>query len=235
MLGAADIVPLLARHPTLAALGEEGWRICAQAMREQSLDSGQTLFLRGDPGNALYLVVQGRLRMTVTSPEGRELSVRIVLPGEMVGELAAIDEGPRTADATAAQQTRVAVLSSEALRRLIVRFPDFGFSLMRFLCGRVRDTTDQLELIALHPIEVRLARFLIVSIEGMSQRGDGRVGLKLHLSQGELAQLLGASRPKINVAFGRLETCGALSRKPGMLICDRVALLQIAEGGDLNH
>lgn len=235
MTDADAITGLLARHSTFAALGPEGLRQCAAAMRAQSLDAGQTLFLRGDVGKALYLVLEGRLRLAVNTQEGRELSVRIVTTGEVTGELAALDEGPRTADATAVQPTRVAALTSEALRRLIAQYPDFGFALLRFLCGRVRDTTDQLETIALHPIEVRLARFLLLSMETLGKAEGRATALQLGLSQGELAQLLGASRPKVNGAFSKLESLGALKREPGQLKCDRNALARIAGGEALGE
>ena len=229
------IIGLLQRHPAFAALGEEGRRLCAQSLREQALEAGETLFLRGDPGKSLYLVLEGRLRLAVNSQEGRELSVRIVSAGEIVGELAALDEGPRTADATAIQPTRIAALGCDALRRLIAQHPDFALAIIRFLCGRVRDTTDQLETVALHPVEVRLARFLLVSLSGLGVAPPRATPLKLGLSQGELAQLLGASRPKINVAFGKLESLGALKREPGRLICDGIALKQIAGGMDADE
>ena len=230
MTSAETIAQLLSRHSTFAALGDEGLRQCAASMRSLTLDAGQTLFLRGDAGKALYLVLEGRLRLAVNSQEGRELSVRIVSAGELTGELAALDEGPRTADATAVQPTRVAALSSDALRRLIAQYPSFGFALIRFLCGRVRDTTDQLETIALYPVEVRLARFLLLAIDNLAKTAKAADSLQLGLSQGELAQLLGASRPKVNVAFGKLESLGAIRRQPGRLSCDKSVLAQIAAG-----
>ena len=227
MTDANAIAGLLANHPTFAVLGPLGLKQCASAMRAQALEAGQTLFLRGDPGKSLFLVLEGRLRLAVNTQEGRELSVRIVTKGEVVGELAAIDEGPRTTDGTAAERSRVASLSSDALRRLISDYPDFSLALMRFLCGRVRDTTEQLETIALHPIEVRLARFLLLSLP-QGGKGESATPLQLGISQGELAQLLGASRPKVNMAFGKLESLGALKREPGRLTCDRSTLSQIA-------
>ena len=100
---------------------------------------------------------------------------------------------------------------------------------MALLCRRLRDTTDQLEAIALYPIEVRLARFLLVALQGRTASEGKRVPLDIGFSQSELAQLLAASRPKVNVALGMLEAEGAIRRTMDRLFCDPAILARIAQ------
>jgi CRP-like cAMP-binding protein len=101
--------------------------------------------------------------------------------------------------------------------------------MLRFLCGRIREADQQLEAIALYPIEGRLARFFLAAAQ---QKGEeprqGRLTIDFDMSQSELALLIGASRPKVNTALSLLEAGGALTRKGGRIECDLAELRQIA-------
>ncbi len=110
----------------------------------------------------------------------------------------------------------------------MARHPVIADRLIEFLCRRVRETTDQLEAIALHPLHVRLARFLLVAL-GERQAAPGkRVPLEIGFSQGEVALLLGATRPKVNEAFGALEQAGAIGRTIDRVFCDPQKLAAVA-------
>ena len=104
---------------------------------------------------------------------------------------------------------------------------------MRFLAGRLRDADEQLEAIALHPIEARLARFFLAAVRQKDPVGKAeRVTLALPISQSELALLVGASRPKVNAALGMLETEGAIERRGQQVVCDVAALSGIGRLDD---
>ena len=96
----------------------------------------------------------------------------------------------------------------------------------------VRDASDRLESIALYPLEARLARFLLFALGDRKAAAGRRVSLELGFTQGELALLLGASRPKINVALGVLENASALGRTADRLFCDPDKLALIARQHD---
>jgi CRP/FNR family cyclic AMP-dependent transcriptional regulator len=101
-----------------------------------------------------------------------------------------------------------------------------------FLCRRLRDVSDRLEAVALYPMEVRLARFLLVALGERTAPPGKRVPLELGFTQTELAMLLGASRPKINAALRVLEEAGAIGRTSDRLFCDRAKLAVIAQKQD---
>jgi CRP/FNR family cyclic AMP-dependent transcriptional regulator len=112
-------------------------------------------------------------------------------------------------------------LSKGALMRLVETRALVRESVIRFLCNRVREADQQLEGIALYPIEVRLARFFLAAARQKGGAEPGaRVTLDLPISQSELALLIGASRPKVNAALALLEDGGAIERNDKMLICD---------------
>jgi CRP-like cAMP-binding protein len=226
-------VALLSKTELFGGLSESALQLLAENFHEAHFGKGGMLFARGDPGNHLYLIAEGRVRLATATEEGRELSFRHAATGEILGEIAALDGGPRTAEAMALVAVVAYSLERRVLRELMARQPVIAGRFIDFLCRRVRDTSDQLEAIALHPLHVRLARFLLVAL-GERQAAPGkRVPLEIGFSQGELALLLGATRPKVNEAFGTLEEAGAIGRTIDRVFCDPGKLAAIArhDGG----
>jgi len=215
------LVEMLGKTALFGALDPDERRSVALEMREVQYDSGQIVFGRGDPGRDIYLVANGRVRLSVLTPEGRELSFAHAESGQIFGEIAVLDGGLRTADATAVTKVVAQTLSKGALMRLVETRALVRESVIRFLCNRVREADQQLEGIALYPIEVRLARFFLAAARQKGGAEPGaRVTLDLPISQSELALLIGASRPKVNAALALLEDGGAIERNDKMLICD---------------
>ena len=232
MPGDHVLLPLLARTDLFGGLAADELEACAAAFRQVRFAKGEMLFTRGDPGTYLYIVTEGRVRLAVMTEEGRELSFRHAAAGDLFGEIAALDGEVRTADATALTDVVAYSLDRAALRALWSTRPNISAGVIAFLCRRLRETSRQLEAIALHPLEVRLARFLLLALQGREAAPAGRVPLELGVSQGELAQLLGASRPKVNTALATLEGAGAIKRTLDRLFCDPVKLAQIARHDD---
>lgn len=229
MSAKATLLDMLGQTPLFGALEEADRKAVAQEMREASFGSGQSIFARGDEGRDIYLVTTGRVRLSVLTAEGRELSFAHAEPGHVFGEIAVLDGGVRTADATAVTKVSTYTLSKGALTRLIHDRAIVREAVIRFLCRRVREADHQLEGIALYPIEVRLARFFLATAR---QRGDADPGEKvvidLPISQSELALLIGASRPKVNAALALLEDGGAITRQDTRFTCDIDELEAIA-------
>lgn len=232
MSDSSALAALLGETALFARLDTEALLSCAEAFREQRFEQGQMLFSRGDPGDQLILVAAGRIRLAVTTEDGRELSVRHAVRGDLLGEIAVLDGGARSADAVALTPVVIHGLRSAEFGRLVARYPMLSGGIIAFLCRRLRQTTDQLEGIALYSIEVRLARFLLVGLGGRKPEPGKRVPLDMAFSQSELAQLLGASRPKVNAALGALEQSGAIKRTADRIFCDPEALAKYAGVGD---
>ena len=200
----------------------------AASFTQTSFAKGQMLFARGDSGAHIYVVAEGQVRLAIATSEGDELSFEIVGPGAVFGEIAALDGLPRSAEATALVPTTAYLLERRDFQRLRNQNPAIAEAVISFLCARLRRVSDRLEDITLYPLDVRLARFLLVALGDRKALPGRRVPLELRYSQGELAQLLGASRPKINAALGSLEKAGAIGRTLDRLFCDRAKLCLIA-------
>jgi CRP-like cAMP-binding protein len=229
MIAKTAIVELLGRTPLFGSLDEADRRAVADEMREVAFEPSQVIFARGDAGREIYLVVSGRVRLSVLTAEGRELSFAHAESGAIFGEIAMFDGGPRSADATAVSKVTALSLSKPAFKRLGDTRPIIGEAAIRVLCSRLREADQPLEAIALYPIEGRLARFFLAAARQKAPDSEeGRVTIELPMSQSELALLIGASRPKVNTALSLLESSGALERSEGRIICDIEELQLIA-------
>jgi CRP/FNR family cyclic AMP-dependent transcriptional regulator len=233
MAHVALVVALLGRTELFGSLSEADRRAVAAEMHEATYESNQLIFGRGDPGEHMHLVVEGRVRLSVLSVEGRVLSFNHANRGDIFGESATLDGQARTADATALTRVTTMTLTRASLRRLMEAKPLLAHAAVASLCRRLRATSEQVEAIALHSVEVRLARFLLAAI---ALRGQGEVGtqpvvLDLGMSQTELGLLLGASRSKVNEALTALEQRGAVHRTEGRFACDVPALQEVAQSG----
>jgi CRP/FNR family transcriptional regulator, cyclic AMP receptor protein len=226
----AKVISLLSGTSLFGELAADDLEICAQAFKEKPLSKGQTLFLRGEPGAHLYLVETGRIRLAITTPSGRTLTFQVAKEGDLFGEIAALDGKGRSADATAITAAKLHCLERGALRDLWTTRPTLATGVVTFLCGRLRQMTAQFESVALEPLEVRLARFIISALDFRSASSGKRIPLELGFSQSELAQLLGASRTKVNAAIASLEKSSALKRTVDRLFCDPEKLAKIAQG-----
>ena len=192
--------------------------------------SGTVIFQRGDDGNYMILVTEGRIKLSLLTAQGKELSLRHLEPGTLLGEMAVLDGEPRSADATASIATEGYVIGKNEFMALITRNPEAAEAVMRYLCKRLRETTDQLETIALYDLDSRVARFFLATLRQIHGEDlPDQANLHIALSQTEIAGILGASRPKINRSILSLEEQGAIKRQGSVIDCNVARLLRLAE------
>jgi CRP/FNR family transcriptional regulator, cyclic AMP receptor protein len=162
----------------------------------RSYTEGAVIFLRGDPGDALYGVVTGRVRISVSGPGGREVFLNIMEPGDSFGEIALLDGQSRTAAATALAPTELLVIQRENFLSLLRKESSLALHLINQLCQRARWTSELMEDSALLDVPARLAKRLLslATLHGRPVPG----GTQLRISQEELAQFLGLSRQIVN-------------------------------------
>lgn len=230
MAATTELASTLSETPLFSGLEQGELQLIAEAMRPVAFKSGQSIFGRGDFGSELYVVREGRVKVSVLTAEGRELAFSHIRKGELFGEIAMLDGGERTADATALSAVKAMSLSRTALDDAIRRAPALADNIIRFLCRRLRETDLQFEGIALHRIEARLARYFdVLCRQAAPDQDEGIVEINVPISQGELATLLGASRPKVNGALSLLESDGTVTRDGTTYQCRVENLRMIGE------
>jgi CRP-like cAMP-binding protein len=195
--------------------------------------AGTVIFQRGDEGNYMILVTEGRIKLSLITSQGKELTLRHLEPGTLLGEMAVLDGEPRSADATATIATEGYVIGKAEFMNFITRNPEAAEAVMRYLCRRLRETTDQLETIALYDLDSRVARFFLATLRQIHGEDlPDEASLHIALSQTEIAGILGASRPKINRSILSLEEQGAIKRKGSVIDCNSRRLGALAEPDD---
>lgn len=207
--------------------------VCAQlsaASHRRRWPVGTMLFHREDESTYLVAVEKGRIRLSLQTSSGREFALRHVGAGALFGEVGILDGKPRSANAMAASATTGYTIERRDLLALIQRHPEIAEAFIRHLCSLLRYTTEHIETIALYGLESRLARFLLSQLH--ADKSAQRADLQLDLSQSDIAELLGASRPKVNRALATLERDGAIRRTGKTISCNRARLISIADPED---
>jgi CRP/FNR family cyclic AMP-dependent transcriptional regulator len=225
----AVVLSLLPQTDLFSGLAAGDLETLAAAFEERHFAKGEAIFERGNPADHLYLVETGRIRLAIATANGRKLCFRHAVEGDLFGEIAMLDGHPRTADATAITGATVHCLERRAFLALWANRPTIAMRVVKFLCRRLRETTAHFESIALQPLDVRLAQFLLSALGSRRALPGKCVPLELGFSQSELSQLLAASRPKVNVAMAVIEKAGAVGRTLDRFFCDPDKLRRIAE------
>ena len=185
------------------------------------------IFSQSDPGDALFGVMTGRVRISASSSGGREVFLNIMEPGDCFGEIALLDGQPRTASATAMAAAEVFVIARAQFLALLARDPLLTEHLLRLLCERLRWVSSFAEESALLPVPARLARRLLSL--GKLHGHDSGAGTELKVSQDEMARFLGLSRQIVNQHLQDWKTQRWVGLGRGkILILDQRALEVIA-------
>jgi CRP/FNR family cyclic AMP-dependent transcriptional regulator len=227
------IAGVLGKTALFGALSQADRLLVAGRLRTVTFKTGQTIFARGDAGKEIFIVAEGRVRLAVLSPEGRALAFKLAGPGDMFGEVAVLDGGPRSADAVALTRVVALTLSQTRVEQLLASNTRISRAAISYLCSRLRQTSEQAEAIALHSIEARIARYLLARLKVRDAANEtAKINIDLGLTQGELASLIGASRQKVNAALAALEAVGALKRTGKQIACNPGQLVRVASPGD---
>lgn len=194
--------------PLFEALGEEDRAMLRDVMSEVTLRRGEMLFAEGDPGDRLYVLTGGKMKVGHTAPDGRENLLAVLGPGEVLGELTLFDPGPRSTSAVAVAPTTLLQLEHRDLVQLIETRPTLARQMLQSLAKRLRRTNDSLADLVFSDVPGRVAKALLDLAERFGQRTDEGIHVPHDLTQEELAQLVGASRETVNKSLAEFVSRG---------------------------
>ena len=216
---------VLSRAPLFRALDEEGAQALRAGVVEVGLARSERLFSEGDAGDRLYVILEGKIKLTRAAADGRENLLSVLGPGEMFGELSLFDPRPRTASAVAVTDTRLAALGHESLRSWLTGRPDVAMHLLQALAQRLRRANDVMADLVFTDVPGRVAKALLDLADRFGEEQPEGIHVHHDLTQEELAQLVGASRETVNKALADFAARGwlQLSAK-SVLILDRERL-----------
>ena len=194
---------------------------------------GALICARGDMPEAWMACAKGAIRVSSTSFTGRQVTLAYIEPGVWVGDMALFDGDTRTHDAYAHGETTLLCVSQADFRKILQQHVELYDALLRLQAQRLRQLYGLVEDLNTLPLRARLAKQLLHlarSYGVTNLAGDGEIRISLQLAQEELAQLLGASRQRVNQELKAMEREDAIRIEPGGLVVrDRDALMRIAE------
>jgi CRP/FNR family cyclic AMP-dependent transcriptional regulator len=207
----------------LSALPPEALETLRQQSTIRTIARNEVLFRQGDASSELFGIVNGRIAILTRSPDGRESLVAVLDEGSLFGELGLFDDGPRSADARALEETNVLVLGYEPVRSAIDAHPTLLWVIVRLLARRLRNTDESLADAVFLDVPARTAKRLL-EIAGDADQ------FRLPMTQEDLAGLVGASRERVNKALSLFTRLGwiEVEGRNRYKIVDRQALQERA-------
>ncbi len=208
----------LRRSFVLRGLPPDELEELATTMQRRTYRRGEVVFHQGDRGESLHVICQGRLKIVLPGASGAEVVLTILGPGDLFGDLALLDGGPRSASVVTLEPVETAVLSREDFRRLVHRSPTAVDGLLAGLAQTIRRISDQVgDLVFLH-LHGRLAKKLLELAEAHGRPTDGAIEIEVPLTQEDLASLIGATRQRVNKLLGFYADRGAIVRRGRRLV-----------------
>ncbi len=224
-LGAAlEAVPLFAH------LGPDDLATLARSVRTRRYARGEVIFHQGDPGDALHVLLAGRVKISSPSDNGVEAILTTLRPGEWFGALALLDGAPRSASATAVGAAETLILPRDRFYQLVDDVPAIRHQVFVALAHELRRLTNHVEELHFLDIAGRLAARLARLAEEHGTAGErGEIRLDGPITQGELAAMVGSTRQSVNKLLGYLIADGLIRvDRDAIVILDMPGLLRAA-------
>jgi CRP/FNR family cyclic AMP-dependent transcriptional regulator len=219
-------VEALGRCRLFGGLGQGSLEAIARNLRTRRFRRGEVLFHEGDPGDALFIVAAGAVKVVVPSDEGDEAILATLRRGDFFGELALLDGAPRSASAIALEATETLALPRDQFSALVGSEPAIRDALLASLAGELRRLTTHVAELHFLDLTGRLAARLVrLAQEHGIREADGSVRLDAPLTQGDLASMIGATRQSVNKVLGEFVEEGLLRLDRDRLVVPDVEAL----------
>ena len=194
----------LSKVPIFSMLGPDELRELSAVARRRGYEQQEVIFHRDDPGNTLYVIRKGRVRIFLTSPEGQEVALALFREGDAFGELALFDGQPRSASAMAIEHVEAYSIQRQDFMSVVMRRPRMALQLLATLSQRLRQTDSMVESLLFLDVHGRVAKKLLELAETHGVATSEGVRIEMKLTQSDLAALVGASRESVNKVMSYL-------------------------------
>ena len=190
-----DLLPTLAAVPLFANIPQPELVKLAALARQENYPKNAEIMAEGDRSSGLYILLSGKVKVVLRSEEGKEIILAILNPTEFFGEMALLDDAPRSADIVTMAPTTVLVIAKQEFKSWLQRHPEMAFVIIKTLAQRLREADRKIGDLALMDVYGRVARALMGLAKEDSQ---GRMVVSDNLSQQSLADIVGASREMVS-------------------------------------
>ncbi len=230
---ARSTLSVLRKHPIFCDLDSDALDQLCRYAKHATLKRGDAIFSKGDPGNSLFAVISGTVKISISSADGRSAIFNLIGAGEIFGEVALLDGLARTADATANTNCEIFVIDRREFLPFVKSQPELAMKFIELLCTRLRWTSDQVEQIILQNLPGRLAGALIRLTEKDKLTPAGRT---IAITQQEISEMVGMTRESINKQLRVWAARNWVRLEHGaIVVLDTVPLQALAEAGSENE
>jgi CRP/FNR family transcriptional regulator, cyclic AMP receptor protein len=220
---------VLRQHPIFRELEADALDQLCRYAKQVTLKRGATIFSKGDPGNSLYAVISGTVKISISSPEGRNAILNLIGPGGVFGDMAVLDGQARSADAIANTNCEIYVIDRRDFLPFMRSQPALAMKLIELLCARLRRTSDQVEQVILQDLPGRLASALLGLTEKATAESDRRM---IAITQQEISEMVGMTRESINKQLRAWAARSWVRLEHGaIVVLDTEPLRELAEAG----
>jgi len=220
---------VLRKHPYFADLAPEAFEQLFRYAKLTTYKRGATICSKGDPGTSLFAVLSGTVKISVSSPDGRNAILNLIGAGDIFGEIAVLDGQARTADATANTNCELYVIDRRDFLPFVRSQPALAMKFIEILCTRLRWTSDQVEQVILQDLPGRLAATLLGLIEKRNLDPERRT---IAVTQQEISEMVGMTRESINKQLRAWAGRGWVRLEHGaIVVLDADALRELSESG----
>lgn len=220
-----DVIGILGDTDLLGSVPRGDLAALVAVSRLRAYRRGQVVFMTGDPGDTLVVVVSGRVKVVARAADGNELTLTVIGPGGVFGELSVADAGPRSADAETIEECQLLFVPREEFWGICSRVPTVAQALAGSLAATLRRLTEAASDLVFLDLPRRVAKVLL------SQPRDDHGTIRLMVSQEELAHQAGATRQSVNAALRGFERRGWIEVHGRAVTITRAAALRQFAGG----
>jgi CRP/FNR family transcriptional regulator, cyclic AMP receptor protein len=215
MAGTSRVCTALLRNvPLLSLLSEDELALLARVVSRKSYSRGSLILAAGDLTDSLYILISGRIKVFMSDLDGKEVILSILGPGEFFGEMALIDDSPRSANVVALELCELVCIPKPDFKRCLADNFDMAMTVMRGLVKRLREADNQIGSLALTDVFGRVARLLLETSEVI---GGERV-VTTKLSKQDIARMIGASREMVSRVMKHLQEAGYIEVRADRIV-----------------
>jgi len=230
-LSTSEASALLAQTAIFGQLDPAALAGLASESTVRSYPRGQTVFHQGDPGDCLFVVAAGLLKVFTVSEQGDDLMLATLRPPDTFGELAIIDGGPRSASVEALEPTVLLAISHSAFTRLVRQYPSLQDAVLRSVAGLLRDVLERASDLVFLDLPGRVAKTILDLGDERGEASPEGIRVDVELTQEDLAALVGGSRSTVNQILHSFQQRGYVSLQGRTLVLKRPELLRRRAGG----
>ncbi|GBF11171.1 MAG: Crp/Fnr family transcriptional regulator [Tepidibacillus sp.] len=204
--------------PLFADLSEQNKELLKNALVERTVRKGTVLFVEHDPADAIYFLRKGKVRLTKSTPDGKELILHIRKPGDLFAEVALFRKTIYPATAEMIEDGEVVIIRNQDLEQIIMRYPEIGISIIQIMGERLHQAQSKLRDVTLYGKLGALSASLVRLAEEYGVKTEEGIAIQLTLTHQELANFIGAARENVNRMMSTLEKNGILTMKRGEIV-----------------